>query len=137
MASKPITIRLIRTGSQSDWNILYSIELQTIFYKYQYKNHKIRGRNLNVLHFYHCGNLSIIRCDKYILQSYLISMLNQWVIYCNRFLKSFTLPIYTLIGDEGRRGCNWMPLLLIISASAKTRVLKFLFCPPVIQHTFL
>ncbi len=27
MASKPITIRWIRTGSQPDWKIMYSIEL--------------------------------------------------------------------------------------------------------------
>ncbi len=41
MASKPITIRWIRTGSKTDWKIMYSIELQTIFYEYQNKNHKI------------------------------------------------------------------------------------------------
>ena len=41
MASKPITIRWIRTGSKPDWKIMYSIELHTIFYEYQNKNHKI------------------------------------------------------------------------------------------------
>ena len=41
MASKPITIRWIGTGSQPDWKILYSIELQTVFYEYQNKNLKI------------------------------------------------------------------------------------------------
>ena len=41
MASKPITIRWIRPDSQPDWKIMYSIDLQTIFYKYQNNNHKI------------------------------------------------------------------------------------------------
>ena len=34
MASKPITIRWIRTGFQSDRKIMYSIELKTIFCEY-------------------------------------------------------------------------------------------------------
>ncbi len=38
MDSKPITIRLISTGSQPDWKSMYSIELQTILYTYQNKN---------------------------------------------------------------------------------------------------
>ena len=41
MALKPITIHLIRTGFQPDGKIMYRIELQTIFYEYQNKNHKI------------------------------------------------------------------------------------------------
>ena len=60
---------------------MYSIELQTVFYEYQNKNHKINtsfvspglrplaadktGFNLN--RFDIRGKLSIIRCDKYIL----------------------------------------------------------------------
>ena len=31
MASKPITIRWIRTGSQSDRKMMYNIEIQTFF----------------------------------------------------------------------------------------------------------
>ncbi len=31
MAAKPITIRWIRTGSQTDLKSMYNIELQTIF----------------------------------------------------------------------------------------------------------
>ena len=41
MASKPINIRCIRTGSQPFWEIMYSIVLQTIFHEYLSKNHKI------------------------------------------------------------------------------------------------
>ena len=37
MASKPITICWIRTGSQPDGKIMYSIELYTISYEYQNK----------------------------------------------------------------------------------------------------
>ncbi len=79
MTSKPITICLIRTGSQQDWKIMYSIELQTIFYGYQNKNHKIITRFVSpgllplrsdktVIHFHFVirGKLYIIRCDKYI-----------------------------------------------------------------------
>ncbi len=33
MASEPIFIHWINTGSQPDWKIVYSIELQTIFYE--------------------------------------------------------------------------------------------------------
>ncbi len=62
---------------------MYSIELQTIFYEYQNKNPKINisflrpglrslradktGFNLIIFHFNIRGKLSIIRCDKYIL----------------------------------------------------------------------
>ncbi len=62
---------------------MYSIELQTVFYEYQNKNHKIdtsfvspglrplaadkTGFNLKIFHFDIRGKLSIIRCDKYIL----------------------------------------------------------------------
>ncbi len=72
MASKPITIRLIKTGSQPDWKIIYSTELQTIFYEYQNKNHTIKtqfwfGFNLKIFHLDIRGKLSIILCDKYIL----------------------------------------------------------------------
>ncbi len=41
MALKPVNIRWFRTGSQLDGKIMYRIELQTIFYEYQNKNHKI------------------------------------------------------------------------------------------------
>ena len=62
---------------------MYSIELQTVFYEYQNKNHKLKpsfvrpglrplaadkaGFNLKTFHFDIRGKLSIIRCDKYIL----------------------------------------------------------------------
>ncbi len=52
---------------------MYSIELQTVFYEYQNKNHKIKARadktgfNLKSFHFDIREKLSIIRCDKYIL----------------------------------------------------------------------
>ena len=47
---------------------MYSIELQTVFYEYQNKNHKIKtGFNLKIFHFDIRGKLSILRCDKYIL----------------------------------------------------------------------
>ncbi len=67
MASKPITIRWIRTGSQPDRKVMYSIELQTIFYEYLNKNHKIKTAdfNLNIR-----GKLSVIRCDKHILTTH-------------------------------------------------------------------
>ena len=39
---------------------MYSIDLQTVFYEYQ-------NKNLKILHFEIRGKLSIIRCDKYIL----------------------------------------------------------------------
>ncbi len=42
MALKPVNILWFRTGSQPDGKIMYRIELQTIFYEYQNKNHKIR-----------------------------------------------------------------------------------------------
>ena len=32
MAPKPITIRWIRSGSQIEWKIMYSIELQSVKY---------------------------------------------------------------------------------------------------------
>ncbi len=70
MASKPITICWIRTGSQPDLKIIYSTELQTIFYEYQNKNHKINATFVGLegtFHFDIRGKLSIIRCDKYIL----------------------------------------------------------------------
>jgi len=95
MASKPITIRWIKIDSQPDEKIMYSIELQTIFYKYQNKNHKINTNfvslglrplkayktvfNLLFFHFDICGKLSIIRCDKY---TYIIKE-------CNFLLKYF------------------------------------------------
>ncbi len=41
MALKPVIIRWFRTGSQPDGKIMYRMELQTIFYEYQNKNHKI------------------------------------------------------------------------------------------------
>ncbi len=41
MASKPIIIRWIRTGSQPDWKFMYSIELQTVFNEYWNKDHII------------------------------------------------------------------------------------------------
>ncbi len=40
VASKPISIRWIRNGSRPDWKIMYSIELQTIFYNYNENIHK-------------------------------------------------------------------------------------------------
>ncbi len=44
---------------------MYSIELQTVFYEYQNKNHKIKtGFKLKIFHFDIRGKLSIIRCDK-------------------------------------------------------------------------
>ncbi len=47
---------------------MYSIELQTVFYEYQNKNHKINTSfNLKIFHFDIRGKLSIIRCDKYII----------------------------------------------------------------------
>ena len=59
---------------------MYSIELQTVFYEYQNKNHKIKtlrplaadktGFNLKIFHFDIRGKLSIIRCDKYILSNF-------------------------------------------------------------------
>ncbi len=76
MASKPITIRWIRTGSQPDWKVMYSIELQTIFYEYKNKKHKINtsfvspeGPGLLFYNFYFNirGKLSIIICDKYMI----------------------------------------------------------------------
>ncbi len=60
---------------------MYSIELQTVFYEHQNKNHKIKtqfcqprgaeGFNLKIFHFDIRGKLSIIRCDKYILHYWL------------------------------------------------------------------
>ena len=41
MASKPINIGWIRTGSQSYGKITYSIILQTIFDEYKNVNHKV------------------------------------------------------------------------------------------------
>ena len=41
MASKPIDIRWITTGSQPYWIIMYSIVLLTIFHEYFNKNHEI------------------------------------------------------------------------------------------------
>ncbi len=86
-ASKPITIRWIRNGSRQDWKIIYSIELQTIFYEYYNKNHKINislvstgirplranknGFKLIIFHFDIPRKLSIIRCNKYILWNYI------------------------------------------------------------------
>ncbi len=87
MASKPITIRWTLAGSQPDWKIMFSIELQAIFYDYQNKNHKINTRfvslglrplgadktgfNRLIFHSDICGKLSIMRCDKCILHRYL------------------------------------------------------------------
>ena len=45
MASKPINIRWIRTGSQSNLKIMYNIVLQTIFH--ENKNHKINTSFVN------------------------------------------------------------------------------------------
>ena len=80
MASKPITIRWIKIGSQPDWKIMYSIELQTIFYEYQnfqFCQPGLRpigadktGFNRIIFHFDNRGKLSIIRCDKYILKCF-------------------------------------------------------------------
>ena len=80
MASKPITIRWIRTSSQPDWKILYNIELQIFFYEYQNMIHKINtsfvspglralgangtGFNLMIFYFDIRGKVSIIRSDK-------------------------------------------------------------------------
>ena len=43
MATKPINIRWIRTGSQPYWKTMYSLVLQTIFHAYQNKNLKINA----------------------------------------------------------------------------------------------
>ncbi len=83
MALKPVNIRWFRTGSQPDGKIMYSIELQIIFYEYENKNHKINtgfvrqglcplganktGFNLTIFHFDILRKLYIIRCDTYIL----------------------------------------------------------------------
>ncbi len=61
MALKPVNIRWFRTGSQPDRKSMYSTELQTIFYKYQNKNHII-------FHFGIRRKLSVIRCDKHKLE---------------------------------------------------------------------
>ncbi len=73
MASNPLDW----TVSQPDWKIMYSIELQTIFYEYWNKNHKIYtilispglwplGANKTYDFSYDIrGMLSITRCDKY------------------------------------------------------------------------
>ncbi len=79
MASKPITIRWIRTGSQPYWKIMYSIVLQIVFHETSYQNHKIPRAlgpfganktdfNLKIFQFDIRGKLSIIRCEKYMLQ---------------------------------------------------------------------
>ncbi len=47
MASKPITIRWITTGSQLDLKFKYSNELQTIFNEFQNKNHEINTSNVS------------------------------------------------------------------------------------------
>ncbi len=56
---------------------MYSIELQTVFYEYQNKNHKNdkTGFNLKIFHFDIRGKLSIIRCDKYILLNVIIDII--------------------------------------------------------------
>ncbi len=78
MASKPINNRWFRTGSQPDWKIMYSIELQTIFYEYQNENHKNKTKpvllarafgysrltKLITFHFDIQEKLAIIRCKK-------------------------------------------------------------------------
>ncbi len=53
---------------------MYSIELQTVFYEYQNKNHKINSSFVShdICHFDIRGKLSIIRCDKYILNIIII-----------------------------------------------------------------
>ena len=43
MASKPINIRWIRTGSRPYWKIICSIVLQTIFHEYWNRNYKIKS----------------------------------------------------------------------------------------------
>ncbi len=89
MALKPVNIRWFRTGSQPDGKIMYRIELQTIIYEYQNKNHKINtsffspdlrplgadkpGYNRIIFHFDIRGKLSIIRCDKYILKIHVLN----------------------------------------------------------------
>ncbi len=76
---------------------MYSIELQTVFYEYQNKNHKIKtkfcqtglrplaadktGFNLKFFHFDIRGKLSIIRCDKYILQ--VVDHEKEWKNWCD------------------------------------------------------
>ena len=61
MASKPINILWIKTGSK----IMYRIVLQTIFYEYQNRNHNIDTKmNLIFFSLNTRGKLSIIRCDK-------------------------------------------------------------------------
>ncbi len=89
---------------------MYSIELQTVFYKYQNKNHKIKPSfvspglrplaadktdlNLKIFHFDIRGKLSIIRCDKYILLPPL-TFISQIFIMYNTILqdeKTTTLP---------------------------------------------
>ncbi len=64
MVSKPFTTRWIRTGSQPDLKTMYNIELQTNFYEYQNKNHKIKtSYNSIIIYFDIRGKLSRIRCD--------------------------------------------------------------------------
>ena len=42
LASKPINIRGVRTGSQPQCKIMYRIEIYTVFYKYKMYNHNIK-----------------------------------------------------------------------------------------------
>ncbi len=69
--SFPVWLRngLLTAGLEPDWKIMYSIELQTIFYKYQIKIIKLIPVLIDNFSFwYPRGKLSIIRCDKYILE---------------------------------------------------------------------